>query len=125
MKRPFKKEKYEEQLLNEINLFLRRELKDSRLSFVSITKVELNKDYSQAKVYWDTFDGQKRGDIKKAIDGVAGKVRSLLAKVLKVRQVPNITFEYDSQYEAELKISKILQEEGQQKPSKSEPGQTG
>ena len=113
MKKPFKKAKYEEQLLNEINTFLRRELADSRLTFVSVTKVELNKDYSQAKVFWDTFDNQRRGEIKKAVEGVAGKVRSLLAKVLTVRQVPTITFEYDSQFESEKKITQLLESENQ------------
>lgn len=115
-KRPFKKAKYEEQLLNEINQFLRKVIADSRLMFVSITRVELNKDYSYAKVYWDTFDVQKRGEIKKAIEGVTGKIRTLLAKVLKVRQVPSLTFVYDSQYESELEISKLLESETQ-KPS--------
>lgn len=110
-KATFKKIKFEEQLQNEINHFLRKEISDSRLTFVSVTKVELNKDYSQAKVYWDTFDMQKRGDAKKALEGVTKKMRSFLASVLNVRHVPALTLVYDAQYEAELKISQLLESE--------------
>lgn len=87
---------------------LRREISDPRLSMISITKVELNKDFSQAKIYWDTFDSSKRGDVKKAIDGVSKKMRSLLAKNLDVRHTPELFFIYDSQFEDEMKITQLL-----------------
>jgi len=104
----FKKEKYQEGLIKEISLIFRTEIKDSRLTFISITKVELNSDYSVAKVYWDTFDASKRGDAKKALENVAGKVRSLLASRLKARHTPLIEFHYDSQFESEKKIDALL-----------------
>ena len=107
----FKKEKYQEGLIKEINLIFRSEIKDSRLTFVSITKVELNSDYSVAKVYWDTFDSSKRGDAKKALDNVTGKVRSLLASRLKARHTPQIEFYYDSQFESEKNIDHLLSSE--------------
>lgn len=102
------KELYQEKIKNEINMLLRREMADPRLSLCSITRVDLNQDYSIANVYWDTFDPSKRGDIKKAIEGIAGKTRSLLAKNLSIRHTPIINFFYDSQFEDELKITKLL-----------------
>ena len=104
----FKKEKYQEGLIKEISLIFRSEIKDSRLTFVSITKVELNNDYSVAKVYWDTVDASKRGDAKKALDNAAGKVRGLLASRLQARHTPSIEFHYDSQFESEKKIDDLL-----------------
>ncbi len=102
------KDIYQERIKNEINILLRRDLADPRLSLCSVTRVELNQDYSVAKVYWDTFDSGKRGDIKEAIEGIAGKMRALLAKNLDVRHTPIITFSYDSQFEDEMKISQLL-----------------
>ena len=99
---------FEEKLKNAINFALRRDFADPRLTMVSITRVELNQDYSVAKVYWDTFDVGKRGEIKVAIDGVASKMRSILAKELKVRHTPIIELYYDSQFEDERKIEKLL-----------------
>ena len=105
------KSNYEENIKNEINLALRREIADPRLTMVSITRVELTQDYSEAKVFWDTFDSSKRGDIKKAIEGCASKVRSVLAKNLKVRHTPRLTFFYDSQFEDEKAITDLLSSE--------------
>ncbi len=102
---------FEERIKNEINSLLRRELKDPRLSLMSVTRVELNQDYSVATVYWDTFDSAKRGDIKTAIEGTTGRMRSLLAKNLKVRHTPELTFVYDSQFEDEARIERLLKED--------------
>jgi ribosome-binding factor A len=102
------KELFQDKIRNEISIMLRREISDPRLSMISITKVELNKDFSQAKIYWDTFDSSKRGDVKKAIDGVSKKMRSLLAKNLDVRHTPELFFIYDSQFEDEMKITQLL-----------------
>ncbi len=110
-KNTFKKEKYEERLLNEINGLLRSTIKDARLSRVSITKVELSPDYGYATVSWDTFDSHTRGDAKAAIQAAAGKIRTELAKVLEVRHVPSLTFVYDNQFEEEKKIMDLLKSE--------------
>lgn len=101
---------FEEKIQKEINSLLRSELKDPRLMLMSVTRVELNQDYSVAKVYWDTFDSSKRGDVKSAIEGTAGRLRSLLAKNLKVRHTPVLSFIYDSQFEDEAKIDKLLKD---------------
>lgn len=102
------KQTYQDRIKNEINMILRREVADPRLTLCSITRVELNPDYSVAEVYWDTFDSSKRGDIKTAIEGLSGKMRTLLAKNLNVRHTPSLTFFYDSQFEDEMKITQLL-----------------
>jgi len=108
-KNNFKKAKFEERLLNEINSLLRTGISDSRLQRVSITKVEMSPDYGYAVISWDTFDASTRGDAKKAIEAAAGRIRSELAKVLDVRHVPSISFVYDNQFEEEKKIMDLLQ----------------
>lgn len=107
-KNNFKKAKFEERLLNEINSLLRTGISDSRLQRVSITKVEMSPDYGYAVVSWDTFDASTRGDAKKAIEAASGRIRSELAKVLDVRHVPSISFVYDNQFEEEKKIMDLL-----------------
>ena len=107
-KNNFKKAKFEERLLNEINSLLRTGISDSRLQRVSITKVEMSPDYGYAVISWDTFDSHTRGDAKKAIEAAAGRIRSELAKVLDVRHVPSISFVYDNQFEEEKKIMDLL-----------------
>lgn len=106
----FAKLKYEERVRDEINLALRREFTDPRLMNVSVTHVELTQDYSHAKVYWDTFNTSTRGDAKDAIESTAGKMRKHLASVMEVRHTPEIHYIYNSQFEDESKISKLLED---------------
>ncbi|MBH48064.1 MAG: ribosome-binding factor A [Halobacteriovorax sp.] len=104
----FKKEKFEERLLHEMNGMLRREISDPRASFLSFTKVELSHDYSVANVYWDTFDSDRKEDCSEAVKGLAGKFRSLLANVLQIRHTPQLKFAYDNQFEAQAEIDRLL-----------------
>jgi len=110
-KNPFKKQRLEERILFEINRVLRTETSDTRLSNVTITKVNVNRDYSQADVYWDTFDTSKREVAQEAIGGMALRLKSILAGSLEMRKVPNLIFKYDSQFEAEKKIVDLLNSE--------------
>lgn len=107
----FKKEKYEERLLNEINSLLRSGISDARLARVSVTKVELSPDFGYATISWDTYDSGTRGDAKNAIESAKGRIRSELAKVLEVRHVPSLTFIYDNQFEEEKKITDLLKKD--------------
>ncbi len=107
----FKKQKYEERLLNEINGLLRSGISDDRLRRVSVTKVELSPDYGYATVSWDTYDSGTRGDAKVAIEASKGHIRSELAKVLEVRHVPSLSFVYDNQFEEEKKIMDLINTE--------------
>jgi ribosome-binding factor A len=110
----FKKSKFEGQILEKLNVILRRSVGDIRLQNASITKVELSPDFSHAKVFWDTFDVDKRDEIKDAFQKFTGRARSQLAEALKVRSIPEIAFFYDSQYEAEQAILSILESESKE-----------
>lgn len=105
---PYSKPRLQEKLTQEISLFLRKNISDPRLTMVSITHTELSKDLSIAKVYWDTFDETHREEMGEAILKTAGKIRKLLGKVLTIRHIPEIQFVYNSQYESEREIEKLL-----------------
>ena len=109
------KPKYEELVRNAINTALRRDFSDTRLTFLTVTRVELSDDYANAKVWWDTFDSQKRGDCSEAITAIKGRLRTLLASKLDLRHVPDFHFVYDSQFEDEKKIAELLKAEGEDK----------
>ncbi len=108
----FAKVKYEERVRDEINLALRREFADPRLMNVTVTHVELTQDYSHAKVYWDTFNAATRGDAKEAIESTSSRMRSLLASKMEVKHTPQIHYIYNSQFEDESKITKLLKSDG-------------
>ncbi|MCB9091046.1 MAG: 30S ribosome-binding factor RbfA [Halobacteriovoraceae bacterium] len=112
MTRPtgFSKVKYQERILNELNNILRTQISDPRTKFVSLTHVELNKDNSVAKIYWNCFDFETKGDSQVAIEGMAGRLRSKLSQILKLRHTPELHFVYNSQDEDTQKIENLLKE---------------
>jgi ribosome-binding factor A len=103
-----KKIQTEQKIHEYVSSFFRREISDKRLQHISITKVIMNADYTEAKIYWDTFDAKTRGDAMKAMKGILGKIKTHLAKSLSTRQVPKVKFFYDAQFDSERKIEEIL-----------------
>ena len=106
----FRKQKTEDRIQQIVNTLLKT-LSDSRLQFLTITKVELSNDFSRAKVFWDTYDSSKKSAIKEALKKVKGRIRTQLSINLKMRQAPELRLIYDNQYEEEQKIDEILESE--------------
>lgn len=106
----FSRLKYQEKLQLEVSDLLRGDFRDSQLQFVSITHVELNADYSIAKVYWDTFDSSARLDIEEKVHKLAPKIRAKIAQKGRLRHTPVFEFFYNSQFEDEAKIERLLKE---------------
>lgn len=104
----FTKQKLAEQIQHELSTYLRKELQDPKTQFVSIVKVELNKDNSVASVYWDSFNSAARGDAKLALERMAPKMRKLLSQNLELRHTPEIRLFYFSQFEDEHNIQLLI-----------------
>jgi len=104
----FTKQKLSEQIQHELSSYLRKELQDPKTQFVSIVKVELNKDNSVAQVYWDSFSSASRGDAKATLEKMAPKMRKLLAQNLQLRHTPEIRLSYFSQFEDEHNIQQLI-----------------
>lgn len=107
-KKTFTKIKLEERIMNEINISLRSIVNDPSLQFVSVTKVQLNGDFSQAVCSWDTFDSSKRGDAKNAIMKVSSRLRGIISQKMELRHTPQLTFIYDDSFECEQNITELL-----------------
>ena len=88
-----------DQLRDEISqLILRSEIKDPRVStFLTINRVEVSNDLRYAKVYVSSFlaDAQvEKGD--DGLNSAAGFVQTSIAKKLRIRQFPKLTFYVDT-----------------------------
>lgn len=91
-------------------LILRR-IKDPRIGFVSVVKVDVPRDMSIAKVFVSVLGTDE--EKQKSMEGLAsakGLVRSEVAKVLGMRHAPEIEFLLDEGIEHSVHISKVLNE---------------
>lgn len=106
-----RKDRVSQQLQQEIADILLHELKDPRLGFVTITRVELSKDMRHAKVGYSCLGSEKeRASSQEALDHGAGFIRSLVKKRLHMKIIPELLFRYDPSIEASIDISAKLDE---------------
>ena len=100
-----------EQLQRELAVLLQREVKDPRLGMVTVAAVEVSRDlaYATAFVTFLGKDSDKEiADAMKVLHGVAGYLRSMLGKTMRMRQVPNIKFKYDEAQQRGRKMSSLI-----------------
>ncbi len=89
----------EEQVRTEVAaLLMRGEIKDPRVdSFLSITRAEVARDGSHAKIYVSTFKDE--ASLEAAVKGLnhaAGFIQSAVGKRLNIRLTPRLVFIMDT-----------------------------
>jgi ribosome-binding factor A len=92
-------------------LFL-TELKDPRIKgLISITRVEVTKDLSYARVYWSMLgSAEQQRSAERFIEGATGYIQAQVAKGLEIRSAPELTFRYDDSIAKGAEVSKLIDE---------------
>ena len=100
-----------QELQQEIAMIIHQELKDPRLGFVTITRVELSKDVRHAKVLFSCLGtDQERARSQEALDHSARFVYGLIKKRFRLKIIPTITFRYDASIEHSIELSNTLEQ---------------
>lgn len=105
-------ERVRHQLQREIAVILQREVKDPRVSMVTVSDVEVSRDLAYAKVFV-TFFNDDNDEVKQAVkilNEAAGFIRSLLGKRIKARVVPELKFHHDTSLNEGIRMSKLVDE---------------
>jgi ribosome-binding factor A len=85
------------------------ELSDPRLTFVTITRVELAADLSHGTIFWSTLgEGGQRSKVEHALRDAAPVVQSEIAKVFRTRRTPHVVFKFDKSIEGASRVAGIL-----------------
>jgi len=93
----YRKDKLEELIKRVVSEIIMKELKDPRIGFITITRVELNRDYSEADIRFSVLGNPR--EIRKSLEGLkssSGYIQHQLGKEIKLRHVPRIHFKLDS-----------------------------
>ena len=100
-----------EALRREIGNIIQHELKDPRLGFITVTRVELTQDLRYAKVFFSVLGKEEEHKkTKEALDSALGFMRRLIAQRIRLRLVPEISFREDRSAEYSIKIQEALDE---------------
>ena len=84
-----------EQIKRELSMLIRNEIKDPRVSMVSILDVEVTKDLSKAKVFFDALNQDEHEACEKGLNNASGFLRRELGRAIQLRSTPALTFIYD------------------------------
>jgi ribosome-binding factor A len=82
-------------LQNNLADILRRQVKDPRLSRVTLTGVDVSPDLSYARIYFTLFDVKEREKAEIAFKSASSFLRSRLAAVLHLKTIPKLLPVFD------------------------------
>ena len=94
----------------EISELIQRQVKDPRLdSFVTVNQVTTSSDLKYAKVFVSCINGkQEEQKTLGVLNAAAGYLRTELAKNLRLRRIPELSFYWDNSIEQGDRILRLL-----------------
>ena len=111
-----------DQIQRELSEIIRMDLKDPRVGLITITDVEVTQDNEHAKVFFTALgEPVQQEAAERALNHASGFLRSALAKVMKLRTVPQLRFNYDVSVERGVRLSNLIDEAIASKPGNKLP----
>jgi len=106
-------EKVAAQLQEELSAILVREVKDPRLTLISVVEVDVSPDLRNARVHVSTLGGEReRMVMMEVLEHARGFIRHELAERLRsnMRRVPELRFVSDRNIEYAAHINEVLRD---------------
>ncbi len=104
-------DRLDSQIRAELAELMHREMKDPRIGFATITRVETARDLGSAKV-WVSIMGtdDEREQTMKALGDAAPWMRRQLGSRLTLRHIPQLIIKHDDSIEAGDRVLRLLRE---------------
>ncbi|NLA53106.1 MAG: 30S ribosome-binding factor RbfA [Clostridiales bacterium] len=109
----YRNDKIQDEMKRELDQIIREKVSDPRLTGTfSITRVEVTKDLSYAKVYVSVLEDELKEGIFKALKSAAGFIRHELMQRMIIRYTPQLQFIQDNNIEYGIRIDQLLKQVG-------------
>ena len=106
-----RRERVAEALRDEISGLLRREIRDPRIGFVTLTGVEVSPDLTHAKVFVSVLgQDQARAASLEALNRAAGYLQREVFRRLRLKKAISLLFVTDEAVASGTRIEELLQE---------------
>jgi ribosome-binding factor A len=87
------------------------ELKDPRIGFVTVTGVKTSADLRAARVFVSVLGSAKKREQSLAgLEAAHGVLQARIARELRLKRTPQLTFEYDDSVERGVRMSHLIDE---------------
>lgn len=96
----------------EISELLQRQVKDPRLSnFVAVTEVSITSDLKSARVFVSHMGSdEEKQDTLRVLSAASGFFRNELARRLRMRRIPELSFQWDNSIERGSHLLQLIDE---------------
>ena len=116
-----------DQIQKELARLVQFEVKDPRLGMVTITGVEVAKDFSHADVWYTVLKGDREKS-QKALESASGFLRTQVGRVVKLRFTPHFRFKFDEAPSRGVEMSMLIDKaraEDRERAGESDPDTDG
>ncbi|MDI6744814.1 MAG: 30S ribosome-binding factor RbfA [Thermodesulfovibrionales bacterium] len=108
---PYKRSQRVSDLIREeIADIVMNKVKDPRLGFVTVTGAKITEDLKIATIYISVLKEEEKETALEIINSAKGFIRAELAKRLRMKFIPSLTFRIDESLEYGSRIEKLLKE---------------
>jgi ribosome-binding factor A len=98
-----------EEIRYNIGMILQRDISDPRMGFVTITKVDTSPDLRSSSIYFTAMDDNgPNKDTLTVLKESKGFIRSLLAKRIRIKFIPRLTFIKDVSAVEKNRVDEII-----------------
>ena len=119
-------ERLAEEIREQVARMIASDLKDPRLGFVTVTRVELAHDLGHARIHVGVLGSEaEREKSLQALRQASGFVRRELGKRLRIRHTPEVDFRYDKGLDATDRVARLLEEERRRATAAGGPDEGG
>lgn len=119
-------ERIGDQMQRELAMLIQREVKDPRVSMVTVNAVKVSRDLGYADIYVSLLTTEELTeaspqvqDALKVLDKVSGFLRGQVGKAMKLRVVPHLRFHFDTLLNYSRHMDSLIREAVGDKPAVS------
>ena len=117
----------QEQIKQRLAEVLQREIADPKLGLVTITRIELDAEFTLCKAYWSvlaptaTGEQKARRESQEVLDRARGFVQREVGKALHTRTIPHLEFVHDEGIAGAIRVNTLLKDLADEQAKKPAP----
>ena len=105
----FRRDRVSEEIRHQVCMILQRDVRDSRIGLVTITRVDMSPDLKSADIFFTSIREEGGSeDVLRRLKASSGLIRRLLSKQIRIKFLPRINFIYDDSGKTGNRIDEII-----------------
>ena len=105
----YRPERIAEMIHRELAQRIRLEVKDPRVSDISITSIHVSRDLKRADVHYLPLGvGEATAELQEGLEEAAKQLRGRVGRALRLRHAPELVFKLDVQFDEAVRVTRLL-----------------